>query len=492
MTRLSRTTLPADHLIGASAPERTGIIHFGLGNFHRAHAAVNTALALAAEPGDWGILGIANRSRKVTTALEEQDFLYSVVTLDPAAEEVGVVDVHRRTLVAAEDGPEILAAVADPAHKIITLTISETGYHIDPRTGKLELDASDVAADLASGGQPTSPLGQITFGLMKRHAESGAPISILSCDNLLSAGHTTRAAVTQFAQAAGASEEFLAWLESSVSFPNAMVDRIVPAPTDETRAVAERVLGVADASPVPAEKFTMWVMEDDFAAGRPAWEAAGVIFSDEVEKYEQVKLRLLNGGHSLIAYLGGLDQRETIPASRQQEFIEQCVRACLVDEYLPSIDQPQGFDADAYIEQLFARWNNTVLGDKTARVGSDGSTKLVQRVPIPAVRMLDLGQMPHQLALTVAAWICCVCPPAGFEPGPIADAMIEPKIDGIRAAVADATDLPSHVRAIVAGYLPEDLVAHVAFVERVVELSQIIVSDGVRAAAANALGGGRS
>lgn len=493
MSRLDRTTDLAGHQIGASAPDRTGIVHFGLGNFHRAHAAVYTAIALAEEPGDWGIVGIANRSRKVVDAMAAQDHRYSVVTLDPGKEEVGVVDVHRRTLVAAEDGPEVLEAIADPHHKILTLTISENGYHLDARTGKLEVTSPDIAADLADdGSNPRSPLGQIARGLMKRQAENGAPIAVLSCDNLLSAGNTTRAAVTQFVDAAGASEEFKAWLAESVSFPNAMVDRIVPAPTDETRAMAARALGVEDACPVPAELFTMWVIEDKFAAGRPKWEAAGAIFSDEVEKYELVKLRLLNGGHSLIAYLGGLDGRETIPASRQQDFIEACTRAALVDEYLPSIDLPRDFDAAQYIEQLFARWNNTVLGDKTARVGSDGSTKLLQRVPLPAIRMLEQGQMPEQLALTVAGWIACVCPPAGFDPGPVAADMVEPKIEALKRATAGASDLRAHVAAILhGGFLPDALTAHDDFCERVTHFVGLITTDGVRAAADEALAGGR-
>ena len=493
--RLNRANLPEGRLIGASAPAQTGIIHFGIGNFHRAHAAVNTAYALAAEPGDWGILGIANRSRRVTQPLEEQDFLYSVVTLDPAQQDVGVVDVHRRALVAAEDGPEILAAVADPAHKIITLTITEPGYRLDPLTNQLDTASPDIAADLADGGvNPKTPLGQISYGLIKRQVENGAPITVLSCDNLLSAGNTTKAAVTQFIEAAGASPETVAWLTESVTFPNAMVDRIVPAPTDSTREAAEAALGVVDEAAVPAELFTMWVIEDHFAAGRPKWEAApGVVFSDEVEKYELVKLRLLNGGHSLIAYLGGLDQQDTIPASRQQEFIADCTRAALWDEYLPSIDQPSGFDPQDYIDALFRRWNNTVLGDKTARVGSEGSAKLLQRVPIPATMMLDAGKMPHQLALTVAGWICCVRPPAGFDPGPIAAAMYEPRADDLAAVTADATDVRSHVEAILrGGFFPDALIAHQSFVDRVVELSEIIVSDGVRAAAANALEAGRA
>lgn len=486
--RLSRATLPADHLIGASAPEQTGIVHFGIGNFHRAHAAVYTAIAMKEEPGDWGIVGIANRSRRVIGPMAEQDNLYSVVTLDPEREEVGVVDVHRRTLVASEDGPEVLEVIADPNHKILTLTITEGGYHLDGRTGQLDTEAAEIAEDLADPENPKSPLGQIAQGLRLRHQRSGAPITVLSCDNLLSAGNTTKKAVTQYLEAVGADEEFMTWLGENVTFPNAMVDRIVPAPTDETRATAEDVLGVEDQCPVPAELFTMWVIEDHFAAGRPKWEAAGAIFSEEVEKYELVKLRLLNGCHSLIAYLGVLDGQPTIPASRQQQFIEDCTRAALYDEYLPSIDQPSGFDADAYIEQLFMRWNNTVLGDKSSRVASEGSAKLPQRVPVPAIRLLEQGKMPEQMALTVAGWICASVPPEGYDPGDIAALIVEPKLEQLRAVTALAKDVRSHVEAILhAGYLPAELIAYPEFCERVVHFCEVIVSDGVRAAAAEAL-----
>jgi fructuronate reductase len=486
--QLNRLNVNPETILGASAPERTGIIHFGLGNFHRAHAAVNTALAMAAEPGDWGIVGIANRSRKVTSALEAQDGLYSVVTLDPEAERVDVVDVHRRFLVAAEDGPAIIEAIVDPAHKIITLTISENGYHLDGRTGTLDVSSPDIAADLVPGAAPTTPLGQIVAGLTARFTANAAPITVLSCDNLLSAGNTTRAAVVQFAQAAGSSPEFLAWLEGSVTFPNAMVDRIVPAPTDGTTGEVEEALGLHDEAPVPAELFTMWVIEDKFAAGRPKWEAAGAIFSDEVEKYELVKLRLLNGGHSLIAYLGGLDRQPTIPDSRAQQFIADATRQALEVDYLPSIDLPADFDPQEYIDSLFRRWSNTVLGDKTSRVGSDGSTKLLQRVPIPALTALAHDRMPEQLALTVSAWICCCVPPRGFEPGAIADAMIEPKAAQLKAATQDATTVREHVEAILdAGVFPDDLVAQQPFRDRVVEYAERIVEDGVRAAAALAL-----
>lgn len=489
--RLDRSSVKPETILGASAPERTGIIHFGLGNFHRAHAAVNTALALAAEPGDWGIVGIANRSHQITDALAAQDGLYSVVTLDPAAEHVDVIDVHRRFLVSAEDGPAIVDAITDPAHRIITLTISETGYHLDGRTGALDVTSPDIAADLTDPAAPRTPLGQIVAGLRSRFAAGGQPMTVLSCDNLLSAGNTTCAAVTQFALAAGAEQAFLTWLGESVTFPNAMVDRIVPAPTDATKGEAYRVLGLRDDAPVPAELFSMWVIEDKFAAGRPKWEAAGAIFSDEVEKYELVKLRLLNGGHSLIAYLGALDGRETIPAARTQDFIAAATRQALEVDYLPSIDLPHGFDPDTYIDSLFRRWSNTVLGDLTARVGSDGSTKLLQRVPIPALTALAAGRMPEQLALTVSAWICCCVPPRGFAPGPVADAMIEPKAEQLREATVADRSVQEHVGAILdAGVFPDELASHQGFRDRVAEYARSIVSDGIRVAAATALSRG--
>jgi fructuronate reductase len=488
MTQLSHATLPAGHLLGAAAPERTGIVHLGLGNFHRAHAAVYTARALAAEPGDWGIVGVANRSHRIVDALRAQKNLYGVLELGPAGERVDVVDVHRRTLVAGEEAPAVLDAVADPAHKIVTLTVSENAYHRSARTGDLDLDAADIRADLADPEHPRTTIGLLARGLVRRAAAGGAPLTILSCDNLQSAGTTTRRMVEQFLRAATAPAEVLDWVASSVTFPNAMVDRIVPGTTDQTRADVRRLLGVDDAVPVPAEAFSMWVIEDRFAAGRPRWEAAGAIFSDEVEAYELVKLRLLNGSHSLIAYLGALDGRPTIPASRGQDFVESAVRAAIEDEYLPSIALPRGFDAGAYVESLFTRWSNTALGDETARVGSDGSSKLLQRVPGPALRLLGRGQVPQQLALTVAAWICCVVPPAGFTPGPIAEAMQEPARARLAAVTAGAPTVRAHVEAVMhGGFFPDELTAHPELVSRVADLAEAIVTDGVRAAAREAL-----
>lgn len=491
MANLNRSNAPFERRIGASAPDATGIVHLGIGQFHRAHAAVNTALAMAAAGGDWGIVGVANRSRRIIDPMINQDFLYSILQLSPEGTDVQLVDVHRRLFVAAEQPAEVLAAIADPNHKIVTLTITEKGYNADGVTGRLMLNSPEIAPGLAGPDSATAPLAQLAWGLVKRAKEPQAPITVLSCDNMQSAGNTTASMVLQFLEAAKVDSEVLDYVAGQVSFPNAMVDRIVPGTNEQTKTQVEQILGLRDEAPVPAEAFTMWVLEDHFKAGRPAWEAApGVTFSEEVEQYELVKLRLLNGSHSLIAYLGGLSNSPTIPSARDKEFVAKSVQAAIRNEYLPSIDPlPQGFDPDAYIAQLFHRWQNHALGDKTARVGSDGSAKLLQRIPEPALRMLDMGEMPHQMALTAAAWIACVAPPAGFDPGPIAAEMEEPQRDNLAKTTAGAKDIGEHVeRIMTGGYFPAELGERAEFTDRIAELVEIITTDGVEAAANNALG----
>jgi len=489
---LTRATLPGGRRLGAPTPPAPGIVHLGLGQFHRAHAAVYTALAQATAPGDWGILGVTHTSRAVVEHLARQDYLYGVLELAPGTEEVGVVDVHRGALVGAEQPDEVARAIAAPATRLVTLTVTEAGYHTDP-AGRLDLATPEIAADLARPDAPTSPLGLLAAGLRRRFQAGAAPISVLSCDNMLQAGDTTRARVEQYLAAAGAADDLLAWLGTGVAFPNAMVDRIVPSTTEATRAAVERALGVRDAVPVPAEKFTMWVMEDTFTAGRPAWESAGAIFTDEVRRYELVKLRLLNGCYSLLSTVGVLAGKATNPEAIGTDYIAACVRAAQEDDYLPTIELPHGFDARAYIAELFARWANTALGDATYRVATDGSTKLAQRIVLPAVYALERGRMPQQLALTAAAWICVTCPPAGFDPGPLAALVAEPKAAGMAAAVAAASGVRDHVaRLLRGGFLPDALTRWDSFDDRVADYAEIIVRHGVEAAAREALGRARS
>ena len=492
---LNRQTLPTGARIGASAPPTPGIVHLGLGQFHRAHAAVYTALAMAEEPGDWGIVGVANRSRRTVDGLRAQDNLYSVLELAPGSERASVVDVHRGLLVASEQGGEVVKAIAAPTTKIVTLTITEGGYHSDA-AGLLDTADPAIVADIAGlvqqipggAGDAKTPLGLLAAGLVRRWQQGGVPVSVLSCDNMLAAGHTTHDRLVQFLTAAQGPADLLDWVGKSVSFPNAMVDRIVPGTTDATRDAVERVLGVRDEVPVPAEKFTMWVLEDDFAAGRPAWEKAGAIFTDEVNKYEFIKLRLLNGCYSLLANLGVLAGEATNPAAITTDYIAACVHAAQEDEYLPTLELPRGFDARAYMDELFERWANTALGDATWRVATDSSMKLAQRIVVPANYHLERGVVPQQLALTTAAWICVACPPTGFDPGEVAKLVVEPKAAAMAAAAAGAADARDHaLRVMHGGILPDALTRWDVFNERVADFVEAIVKSGVKAASLEAL-----
>jgi fructuronate reductase len=487
MRRLSRRTTPDGVMIGASAGAATGIVHLGLGNFHRAHGAVYTANALAAEPGDWGIYGFANRSHDVVSAMRAQDGRYAILELSDRGRQVGIVDVHRGLGVLADERTAFVAAVADPSQRILTLTVSEVGYCRSPRTGTLDVDRDDVRADIADPAHPRSTIGLIARGLSVRSA-SGAPITVLSCDNLQSNGHATHAVLTEFLRASAASDDVLNFLENHVSFPNSMVDRIVPATTAQTSADVAELIGVADHAPVPTEDFSMWVLEDDFAAGRPAWDQAGAIMSDEVEAYELVKLRLLNGSHSLIAYLGVLDGRATIADAWAQDFVQDAVRTCIAREYLPTIALPEGFDPDSYLESLSHRWANAALGHRTSQVGTDGSVKLLQRIPEPAQIALRAGRVPHLLALTVAGWICAAAPPTGFDPGPYAAEIREPARQRLAEVTQGAGGPREHAMAVLRnGFLPDSLTAHAAFTDRVADLVEVIARSGVRAAAREAI-----
>ncbi|NJQ00713.1 mannitol dehydrogenase family protein [Streptomyces zingiberis] len=486
LPRLTAATVPPAALTHRRELTGTGIVHLGLGNFHRAHQAVYTAAALAHTDGPWGVLGVASRSAAVAEALRAQDFRYSVVEISPGGTRITVPAVHTGALVAAEQGDAVVAAIAAPGTRVVSLTVTENGYTLAPRTGGLDLDHPGIRADLAGDAPPRTTVGQIVRGLQRRLRAHGAPVTVLSCDNLAGNGTLTGQLVRAFAQALPAAERdpLTDWLEAAVTFPDTMVDRIVPATTDAYRAAVADGLGLRDAVPVPAEPFTMWVLQDGFAAGRPAWEHGGALFTADVEPYELLKLRLLNGTHSLIAYLGALDGRDTIPDSVARPHIADAARRVLHEDYLPSITVPAGIDLDAYVARLFDRWSNTALGHRTRQVGSDGSAKLRQRVPEPALLHLRAGRMPHHLALTVAAYLCCAAPPGGFDPGPHAAAMTDPGAAGLRAAAARSTTAAGFTAAVLdGGLLGDGLAGHPAFTARVAEFIEVLTRHGTAAAA---------
>ena len=477
-------------ILRRQAAPAPGIVHLGLGNFHRAHQAVYTDAAVASHGGDWGIIGVSSRSSAIPDAMHAQDMLYTVVEISPEGSKFSVPRVHTDAFTAAKNPDRVVHVIGDPATRIVSLTVTENGYHYTPATGSLNLQDPAIRHDLENAGPPRTPIGQIVRGLQQRARTHAQPVTILSCDNLADNGHHTQRLVREFASQLSPAEatETLAFIDTWTSFPSSMVDRIVPATTDHYRNLVAAQAGYADSIPVPAEPFTMWIVEDNFIAGRPAWEAGGAVFSSDVAGYEQLKVRLLNGTHSLIAYLGALSGAVTIPDSVAHPSIELAARSVLRNEYLPSVSVPASVNVDTYEEQLFSRWRNTALGHRTSQVGSDGSVKLRQRIPLPALQMLDDGRMPHLLALTTAAYLTCIAPLSGFDPGPQAAAMEDPARGLLSTLAAQSCSGHELAQRVLAEHhlLGDELADRADFIKRTGELIDTLHAHGPMAAIAEA------
>jgi fructuronate reductase len=399
--RLSLSTLarlPKDVARPAFDPRalRCGILHLGVGNFHRAHQAVFTEDAMAAQPGDWGILGVSLRRPDVANLLRPQDSLYTVETLGERRR-YRVMGVLRGTLVAPDAREALLAAFADPAIHVVTLTITEKGYCLKG-DGTLDFDHPDIRHDLANA--PQSAIGWIVRGLGVRRKAGAAPLSIISCDNLAANGHRLGRAVADFARALDAA--LASWIADNVTFPGTMVDCIVPATDAPTIARVETALGLHDAAPVARESFAQWVIEDKFAGPRPAWETAGAEIVPDAAPYERLKLHVLNGSHSTLAYLGlprgHTFVREAIADSVLANFID----AMVATEMAPALAP---LDVATYWSAVRKRFANPSLDHRLAQIAEDGSLKLTQRIFPLIVENARAGRPFDHLARVVRAWL---------------------------------------------------------------------------------------
>jgi fructuronate reductase len=382
-----------------------GIVHLGIGAFHRAHQAVYTEDAIAAAGGDWGICGVTERSPAVVEQLAPQDGLYTLAQRGVDGERLRVVGSVRELRWAQADPQGLLERIAAPTTQLVTLTVSEKGYRHDPATNRLRLDDPEIAADLEHQDARTV-VGQLTLGLDRRRRRSGAPLTILCCDNLPNNGRVLGGLVREFAARLDDGDRLLEWIDAAVRFPRTMVDRITPATTAEDRAQVSAALGVQDRGVVVTEPFTQWVIEDDFAGARPAWERAGAILTDDVGPYEQMKLRLLNGSHSTIAYLAALADYEFVAdaVSAETPFLN-VARALMADDVVPTLVVPTGFDVGAYQAQLLDRFANPALRHRTLQIAMDGSQKLPQRLLGTVIDRRRAGAEPSLAALGVAAWM---------------------------------------------------------------------------------------
>lgn len=381
---------------------RTGVVHLGIGAFHRAHQAVMFDDALKSGDLRWGVLGASLRSPGVRDQLNPQDGLYTLVVRDGEREDLRVIGACRSVMVGPEDPAALVAAMADADVHIVTLTVTEKGYRLDPASGELLVEDPDVAADIADIERPRTAPGFIVAALRARRAAGLGPFTVISCDNLPHNGRRIRAGVLAMARAVDSS--LAEWIAAEGAFPQTMIDRIVPATTAEDVVRLTARLGVEDQGMVKAEPFTQWVIEDRFAGERPDFAALGVQLTDAVEPWEDAKLRLLNGAHSAVAYLGALSGHEHVHEAVAVPAFRAYVEA-LWDEAQTTLNPPPGLDVAAYRAELMARFSNSALMHRTRQIAMDGSQKLPQRLLAGAAERLAADQGIEAMALGVAAWM---------------------------------------------------------------------------------------
>ena len=410
LQRLSNATLSQHRQnAGVTVPAydrsqvKPGIVHLGIGAFHRAHQAAYTDSVLNRGDHDWGIIGVSLRRSDTRDALDPQDNLYTLAIRDGNGEKLRVIGSIVETLVAPENPEAVLAAMTAPETRIISLTVTEKGYCYAPAMATLEVGHPDIVHDLENPAHPRSAPGYIVEAIRRRRAGNIAPFTLLSCDNLPSNGETLRRVIVRMAEL---SDPALArYIEQNIAFPSTMIDRIVPATTDKERASISAALGLEDRWPIATEPFTQWVIEDHFANGRPAWELAGATFVEDVAAFELMKLRLLNGSHSTLAYLGYLAGHETVSDAMAAPGFKTLIRDLMDQEVTPTLPTLAGFDVTSYKDQLIARFQNPALHHRTWQIAMDGSQKLPQRLLNTIEQRLAAGQSIDRLALGVAAWM---------------------------------------------------------------------------------------
>jgi fructuronate reductase len=405
MDALSRATLsqlprhvrkPRHDVSGLEA----GIVHLGAGAFHRAHQAVFTEDVIQSGDLRWGTIGASLRAADTRDALKPQDWLYAVAEADHSGERLRVLSSLQGLLVAPEGPDALIEAMCRPSVKIISLTVTEKGYCHDPATGALNEGHPDVQHDIKNPSKPRSAPGFVARAIKLRYDNGLAPFTVLCCDNLPANGHTVRKVVSRLG--ALQDRELGRYITDAIAFPSTMVDRIVPATTDDDRNRIATALGLHDNWPVMTEAFTQWVIEDHFPAGRPDWAAT---FVSGVGPFETMKLRLLNGSHSCIAYLGYLAGHETVAAAMESVELAGFVKRLMDEEVTSTLKVPPGADVEGYKAALIKRFHNPALRHRNWQIAMDGSQKLPQRLLGTARDRLKIGAPIDCLAFGVAAWM---------------------------------------------------------------------------------------
>jgi fructuronate reductase len=380
-----------------------GIVHLGAGAFHRAHQALYIDDLLARCGGNWRILGISCRGTDVRDRLAPQDFLYTVHERNGSELRMRAVGSIADVWAARENPAAVIDAIARESTHLISLTITEKGYCRSAAKTGLDLQHPDIVHDLAHPTRARSALGLLLEGLRERRRRGVAATTLISCDNLPQNGAVLKQALLDFSRQR---DPGLAdWIHNEIACPSTMVDRIVPATTDADINAAATLMGLTDYGLVKTEPFRQWIIEDRFAGARPDFELAGVRLVTNVRPFEIAKLRLLNGSHSLLAYVGAVSDFSYVHEAIAEPDFLQLVRHLMHDELAPTLDQAAGLDLDAYQSALLARFANPALQHRLQQIAMDGSQKLPQRLLQPLRQRLARGQPFPALALAIAAWM---------------------------------------------------------------------------------------
>lgn len=457
---------------------KTRMVHIGFGAFHRAHQALCSDKLAAEHGSDWGYCEVNLNSGELIQALRKQQLLYTLTEMADDALQTRVIGVITAALHGKGDGIDaVIDALCQPDVAIVSMTVTEKGYCHQPATGNLNPDHPDILHDLENPQSPRSLPGLILAAIARRRELDLPPFSVMSCDNMPENGHVTRNVIVQLAQRQDAA--LADYIQQQITFPSTMVDRIVPAMTDAAfDALAER-LGSRDPVAVEAEPFFQWVIEDNFVSGRPAWEKAGAELVSDVLPYEEMKLRMLNGSHSFLAYLGYLAGYQHISDCMADPHFRAAARALMIDEQAPTL-RTQGVDLEAYADSLIARYENRAIKHRTYQIATDGSQKLPQRLLDSLRWHLRNHSRCELLLLGVAGWMRYVG--AIDEQGQPIE-IRDPLKATLAETVASSEEGESRVRALLGlrEIFGDDLAQNADLVARLTAYYQQLTTQGARA-----------
>lgn len=440
LTAAALNELPGAVAVPRYDPARLspGIVHFGVGNFHRAHQAVYLDdLFNLGEGFDWALVGAGVRAAdgEMRKILVGQDFLTTIVEQE-ADGSTARVTAPLIDYIAPGDTAALIAKLADPAIRIVSLTITEGGYYLDAE-GHFNPTHPEIVADAVGIENPKTVFGLILAGLMARREKGVGPFTVMSCDNIPGNGHVTENAVAGLAELVDA--ELAAWVRANVAFPNSMVDRITPATSDRERGLLEAEFGITDGWPVFCERFRQWVMEDHFPAGRPALEKVGVTFVDDVAPYELMKIRILNGGHAAIAYPAALMDIHFVHEAMEEPLVAAFLEKLTREEIIPVVPPVPDTSLEDYRALIARRFANPRIGDTIQRLCLDGSNRQPKFILPSAIDRLAVGASVTGLALVSALW-CRYCYGVTDSGAPIAPN--DPSWNRLQAAAIRAKDDP--------------------------------------------------